>query len=133
MDTLVARAQPRADVLVAIGLKAVLAGMANPRVDLPGAVDGLGRALTGTVHTFLGFTITVQTGLRAVTVTTAAPSAVNGANACLLLLLSPISEPGSSAVFYAADAGAFDDLAASDQWALCSFDPVILDTHLHRV
>ena len=133
MDVPVARVEPEGDAIVAGALKSVVAGMDDSRIDLPKAVDGLTRGLTARIPSLLGFTITVQTGLRAVRLTTVAPVAVHTANARLLLLLSPTSEPGSSAVFYAAEAGAFGRLAASDEWRSCSYDPVILDSYLQRV
>ncbi len=133
MDALVARVGHRSDAIVAGALQAVIAGMNDPRIDLPGAVDELTRVLSAGVLSFLGFTITVQTGLRAVRLTTAAPGVVVAANARLLLLLSPGSEPGSSAVFYSAEPGAFDRLATSGEWQSCSYDPVILEDYLPRV
>jgi hypothetical protein len=133
MDALVARVEQQADAAVARALNAVIAGMHDRRIDQPGTVDRLTRSLSATVPSSLGFTITLQTGLRAVRLTTAAPVAVDSANARLLLLLSPTTEPGSSAVFYAADAGAFDSLASSDSWRACSYGVVVLDSYPHWV
>ena len=133
MDALVARVESHADAAVAGALQAVMAGMHDPSFDQPTAVRRLTRALSATVPSSLGFTITLQTGLRAVRLTTAAPVAVDAAHARLLLLLSPTTEPGSSAVFYAADAGAFDRLATSCEWRACSYDAVVLDSYLQWV
>ena len=129
MDALVARVEQHADAAVAGALQTVIAGLHDRRIDQPVAVRGLTRALSETVPSSLGFTITLQTGLRAVRLTTAAPVAVDAANARLLLLLSPATEPGSSAVFYAADAGAFDRLATSGIWRACSYEAVVLDSY----
>ena len=132
MDALVARVEQQTDAAMAGALQAVIAGMHDPRLDQPTAVRRLTQAVSATVPSSLGFTITLQTGLRAVRLTTAAPVAVDHAHARLLLLLSPTTEPGSSAVFYAADTGAFDRLATSDLWRACSYDAVVLDSYLQR-
>jgi hypothetical protein len=127
MDALVARVEQHA--AVAGALQTVIAGLHDRRIDQPDAVSALTRALSETVPSSLGFTVTLQTGLSAVRLTTAAPVAVDAANARLLLLLSPTTEPGSSAVLYAADAGALDRLATSDVWRACSYDAVVLGSY----
>jgi hypothetical protein len=127
MDALVARVEQHA--AVAGALQTVIAGLHDRRIDQLDAVSALTRALSETVPSSLGFTVTLQTGLSAVRLTTAAPVAVDAANARLLLLLSPTTEPGSSAVLYAADAGAFDRLATSDVWRACSYDAVVLGSY----
>jgi hypothetical protein len=133
MDALVAPDKHRAAAVVAGALTSVIADMDDPRIDQSTAVNRLSSALSATVPSFLGFTIILQAGLRVVRLTTAAPATAETASARLLLLLSPRSEPGSSAVFYAAEPGAFDRLAVSDEWRSRSYDPVILDSYLPAI
>jgi hypothetical protein len=116
---------PRA---VAQGLAVLSEGLVDPASDLQAMLGRLTDGLTAAVPSYLGLTFTMQVDDDVVAVTTA--NAGRARSSLLLPLSSLVPTLSGSLILYAADSGAFIDLADDARWIFNLDNHAVLDSQL---
>ena len=115
-------------------LVALTEALDNPGTDLQAALSVLTDDLIAAIPSFLGLAMTLclDGSPVAVTAADAGVELATAARTTLRLPLPPIAgtDPASQVVFYAADRGAFADLAADARTGFNLDGQVVLDGHL---
>lgn len=106
--------------------------LTQPDADPQAVINALVDDLTTAIPSFLGLTVSWPTLAGPVTLTTLDSAAADAAGTSLLLPLDLLAgtDPGSSVAFYAANPGAFVDLAADTRFAYQLDGDIALDHHL---
>ena len=105
----------------------------DPGTDLHTVLAVLVDDVRAAIPSMLGLTVTITETGNPVTVSSAEPD-VRSVGASLHLPLNEVgaADPGSTVTFYAAQPGAFVDLAADIRHAYHLNGQVVLDEHLHE-
>jgi len=105
----------------------------DPGTDLSAVLTVLVDDVRAAIPSMLGLTITITETGNPVTVSSAEPDPRTvGASLHLPLNVMTAADPGSTVTFYAAQPGAFVDLAADIRHTYHLNGQVVLDEHLHE-
>ncbi len=106
--------------------------LASDGPDLQLVLEMLVVDLSAAIPSFVGLTITLHASGHPITFSTLHPAQPGIARTSLMLPLSLMNDtnPGTTVIFFAANPGAFIDLAADTRWAYQLDGHVELDQHL---